>query len=112
RAEKALNVESVASRSKTRGRRTGFAGVTASIVTVSLNTHRAKIHFSPYWKTIVVPSFRVIVYTYVLLAVKLFVLMLKIHCWLVESQRKTASGVVEETVSSTVVTVPEMILVK
>jgi hypothetical protein len=37
--------------------------------------------------------------------------MLKIHCWLVASQ-KAVSGVVEETLSSTAVTAPEMILVK
>lgn len=60
----------------------------------------------------VVPSFNVTVYTKVLLAAKLFVLMLKIHCWFVASQRKAVSVAVEETVSSTEVTVPEMIWVR
>jgi hypothetical protein len=46
----------------------------------------------------------------VLLACKLLVLMLKIHCWFVASQWKAVSAVVEVTLSSTAVTVPEMIL--
>jgi len=42
-----------------------------------------------------------------------FVEILKIHCWLVESQRNAASGVVLTTASSTVcTTVPAMIFTR
>ena len=37
-------------------------------------------YLSPYWNMMLVPSFKVIVYTYVLLAARLLVLMLKIQC--------------------------------
>ncbi len=51
----------------------------------------------------VVPSFRVIRYQYVVLEAKGFVFRLKIHCWSVELQRNGVSVVVLSTASSTLV---------
>src|SRR5215510_9553997 len=47
-------------------------------------------------------SFNVILYTYVLPAVRFFVLILKIHCWSLALHRNAESGVVETTSSFTV----------
>src|SRR5947208_2274086 len=55
------------------------------------------------------PSFRPIWNKYVWFLTftgAVLVLMLNIHCWAVGSQRNAASGVVESTASSTVVSVP------
>src|SRR4051812_35219830 len=67
-------------------------------------------YFNPKLNSMVVVSFSVIRYTYVLLFVRFFVLMLKIHCLSVGSNRKAVSGVVETTVSFTLVSVVPLIV--
>src|SRR5579864_1084532 len=58
---------------------------------------------------IVEPSLSAIAYTYVWPADSDPVLMLKIHCCALGSQRNAVSGVVDDTGSSVLVTVPLMI---
>src|SRR5438874_2010674 len=56
------------------------------------------------------PSLSLIAYTYVTFALRLFVEMLKIHCWFVGSHRKAVSGVVESTTSLTWLTAVPLFL--